>query len=107
MRLGESVQYTEDQKAQFKQLYSKRRRNQLMLSVPLVAVMLAVAVTEDRQANTILGLPAQVAGPIFLAMIVGALVFSFRNWRCPACDKYFGRTFNPRHCHNCGIELRK
>ena len=100
------MQYTEEQKAQFHQDYSRRRRNQLMVSVPLVAVMLALVFSEERHASTILGLPVQVAGPIFLAVVAGALFFSFRNWRCPACNKYLGRTFNPKHCHSCGVELR-
>ena len=25
--------------------------------------------------------------PIAFAIVVGALIFSLRNWRCPACDK--------------------
>ena len=100
------MQHTEQQKSQFKQDYAKRRRSQLMVSVPLVAVMLAFVFAEERHAGTLLGLPIQIAGPIFLAVVAGALFFSFRNWRCPACNKYLGRAFNPKHCHSCGVELR-
>jgi len=103
--LGDGLEYTEAQKVQFKQLYATRRRNQLMVSIPLVAVIIGVVVTEDRAGGTILGLPRDVVGPIFLAIVAGALFYSFRNWRCPACNKYLGRGFNPRHCQNCGVEL--
>jgi hypothetical protein len=103
--MEDRLQHSDAQKAQFKQLYATRRRNQLMVSVPLVAVIILVVVTEDRAAGTILGLSRQVVGPIFLAIVAAGLLYSFRNWRCPACDKYLGRGFNPRHCQNCGVEL--
>jgi hypothetical protein len=99
------LQYSEDQKAEFKQLYATRRRNQLMVSIPLVPLILAVVLTEDRAAGTILGLSRQVVGPIFLAVVGAVLFYSFRNWRCPACNKYLGRGVNPQHCQNCGVEL--
>ena len=99
------MEYTESEKAQFKELYATRRRNQLMVSIPLVAFIIGVVLTEDRAGGTILGLPRDVAGPIFLAIVAAGLFYSFRNWRCPACNKYLGRAFNPRHCQNCGVEL--
>jgi hypothetical protein len=103
--LEDGLQHSEAEKAQFKQLYATRRRNQLMVSISLVAVIIAVVLTEDRGGGTILGLSRQVVGPIFLAIVAAALFYSFRNWRCPACNKYLGRAFNPRHCQNCGVEL--
>ena len=45
-------------------------------------------------------------GPISLvAIVVGWVIFNGRNWRCPACDNYLGRAFNPKHCRTCGIEF--
>ena len=78
-RSGGCVQHTEDQKAQVKELYAARRRNQLKVSLPLVAVVIAVVLTEDRAAGTILGWPRHVVGPIFLAIVAAALFYSFRN----------------------------
>jgi hypothetical protein len=46
-------------------------------------------------------------GPIALfAIAIGWVIFDGQNWRCPACDNYLGRAFNPKHCRRCGIELR-
>jgi hypothetical protein len=45
--------------------------------------------------------------PLSFVLVAGALIFSLRNWRCPACNRYLGRTFNPRYCQGCGFELRK
>jgi hypothetical protein len=72
----------------------------------LFAAVLAVIFAADKQAGTVLGFPLIVVGPLFLVLIIGALVFSLKNWRCPACDRYLGKVWNPRHCHSCGVALR-
>jgi len=43
---------------------------------------------------------------MFIPVIVGYGIFTFKNWRCPACNKSLRRTWNPRNCPICGIELR-
>jgi len=55
---------------------------------------------------TLLGVSAVIWGPVLAVFVVGALVFSFKNWRCPACNGYLGKAFNPRYCSKCGVELR-
>ena len=100
------MEYTEQQKLAFLTVYGERRKRQLMVSLPVIAMAFAVGLTEDRGSDAILGLPANLVGPLFLALVLAVLVFSFRNWRCPACEKYLGRSFNPKHCQNCGIQLR-
>ena len=99
------MEHTDEQKAGFKQEYAVLRRNQLMVSVPLIVVVFAVAYTRDNQAETLLGLPPNIAAFAFLALVLGALVFSFKNWRCPACDNHL-RGMNPRHCQSCRVALR-
>lgn len=101
------MEYTEVQKASFKQEFAARRKRQIILAVPLVAIVIAFAVlTDERNGGTVLGMPAAVVAPAFLVLVVGALVFSFRNWRCPACDKYLGKGIGPRFCPKCGVALQ-
>jgi len=100
------MEYTEQQRLSFLNIFSERRKRQLTVSLPMIAVVFAVMFTEDRGSNAILGIPANVVGPLFLGLVLAVLVFTLRNWRCPACEKYLGRSFNPRHCQNCGIQLR-
>jgi MFS family permease len=69
------------------------------------ALLLAFAFFENRDAATVFGLPAQIAGPVLIALVLGVLLFSFRNWRCPACNKYLGRAIHPKFCQNCGVAL--
>ena len=98
------MQYTESQQAEFKQQFSTRRRNQIVLAVPLIAVILLLALSEEKE--SILGVPFSIVGPAAIVLIIGAVVFSLYNWRCPACNRYLGRTISPRFCAKCGVELR-
>ena len=97
--------YTDAEKAQFIERYARRRRNQLVVSISLVAIIAGVVLTEDRGRGTILGLPRDVVGPAFLAIVAAGLLYSFRNWRCPACNSYLGRALKPSYCQDCGVEL--
>lgn len=40
------------------------------------------------------------------SVTVGALVFSFINWRCPSCGKHLGRAVDPHECRKCGFRFR-
>jgi len=91
--------YTESEKARFQQLYAWRRRNQLILGAALLVALVAALLTENRRSGTIVML-------LGLAILAGGTLFSYRTWRCPACDQHLGRNIDPRHCPNCGVELR-
>ena len=99
------MEYTQEQKTRFKLVYSGRRRRQLMLTAPVVLLVLGASMMRDGRTDTFFGLSPEIGGPAFLALMIAAVAFSFRNWRCPACDKYLGRNFHPRHCPSCGIAL--
>jgi len=101
------MEYTQGQKASFKQEFAARRKRQLILAVPLVAVAIGLAMLGDeRNGRAVLGMPTAVVAPAFLLLVGGAIVFSFRNWRCPACDKYLGKGISPRFCPKCGVALQ-
>ncbi len=56
-------------------------------------------------------LPVSVAtrdliGVSLLFVVIGALVFSFFNWRCPSCGTYLGRSISMQFCESCGARLR-
>ena len=99
------MEYTDQQRAAFKVAYAKRLRKQRIMIVLLFAVMAPLPFIEDG--STYFGLSGAVFGSISLIAIgVGWVIFEGRNWRCPACDQYLGREFNPKHCRRCGVELR-
>jgi hypothetical protein len=99
------LEYTEQQRAAFKDDYAKRLRKQLIMIGPFFAVMAPLPFLEDDA--TFFGLSGAVLGPTSLVVIaIGWVILNGRNWRCPACDNYLGREFNPKHCRRCGVELR-
>jgi hypothetical protein len=101
------MEHTEQEKAAFKEQFGQRRKRQIILAIPLVALIVAVSVLADEKAGgPMLGLPIAVVGPVFAVLVVGAIVFSLRNWRCPACDRYLGKGINPRFCPKCGAALQ-
>ncbi|HEX9780190.1 MAG TPA: hypothetical protein VGB20_03150 [bacterium] len=85
--------------------FGKRRKRQLMLTVPFIAAMVLLFVAKDR-VLAIDGLSQEAFGGIMLVVVVGLLGFSFKNWRCPACNRYLGKAWNPRFCAGCGVPLQ-
>ena len=100
------MEYTEQQKQDFKKQFADRRRMQLMVSGPLIILIILFA-TVNENTGLVLGIiPISIFTPILIVAVVGAIIFSLKNWRCPACNKYLGKAFNPRFCSKCGIGLR-
>ncbi len=98
--------YTSEQETEFKSQFAARRKRQIILAVPLFAAIIAVALVSDSDRQEFLGISSAAWGVVFLVFVAGALIFSFRNWRCPACDRYLGKQMNPKFCSKCGVVLR-
>jgi len=43
---------------------------------------------------------------LICAVSIGGLLASIINWRCPACNKYLGRSMDPKVCRKCGVKLQ-
>jgi hypothetical protein len=99
------MQYTQDQSAGFKAEFARRRKRQLAATVPFFVVVLAIAVSQGKKSDELFGLSPPVWIPIAVLVFVGLLLFSFQNWRCPACNKYLGKNWGPRFCPKCGVAL--
>ena len=100
------MEYTEGQKVQFKSMFAARRLKQRVLTALLIGLFIGFAALGDRNQDEVLGYSAAIWAPMFFLIVAGAVIFSFINWKCPACNKYLGKNTNPRYCSKCGIELR-
>ena len=91
-------------------LYSDE--NLLRLPVPLFGVekkyrqQVAFVIIGKQVEGGAFGLSDAAAGNVFFAVVFLAVIFSFINWRCPACNKYFGKGFNFKFCPKCGAVLQ-
>ena len=68
-------------------------------------LIVAIAWFGEHKTDTIAGLPASVLMGAAFALVLGAVVFSFQNWRCPSCNGYLGKAISPRFCSKCGAAL--
>ena len=88
------MEYTDQQRADFQDAYARRLRKQLFMIALVFAAIAPLPFIEDG--DTYLGLRGAVIGPIaFFAIVIAWVIFHDRNWRCPACENYLGRAFNP------------
>jgi len=105
------VKYDDSPKGVIRRSFARRRRNRLVATAFLL-LLCAVAFSEigQRRITPMMGMAfgvsTEVVGSIIAVLIIGVGCVSLYNWRCPACARYLTGTFNPRHCPNCGIELR-
>jgi protein-S-isoprenylcysteine O-methyltransferase Ste14 len=100
------MQYLEQQLADFKAEFARRRKRQLLVSIPLAAVVILFAVFSRTAETPRLGLPPAVLGVTVFVLVLGAIAFSLWNWRCPACNKYLGKGISPSFCPKCGVPLQ-
>ncbi len=98
--------HTPEEVAAFKDQYAQRRQKQLIATIPAIGAVLVLALLGDKREEDFLGLSADTVGVLLFVVIAGVVAFSFFNWRCPACNGYLGRTWNPSFCSKCGVALR-
>src|SRR5688572_23865545 len=99
------MQYRPEQLAAFKESFAARRRRQLIIAIPVIAAMVFVAIASESSRSSLAGIPVRILTTVGLLFVIGALGFSFYNWRCPACNRYLGKTVNPKFCSKCGTTL--
>ncbi len=99
------MEHTETKNASIKTEFAARRRNQIIVSVPLIAMIILLVLSGENPDQVILGMPVTVWGPPFAVLFAGGVGFSLYNWRCPACHTYLGKAINPRFCSKRGAAL--
>jgi rubrerythrin len=86
----------ENQSVNIFKIYHAKRMRQLIVSAVLLILWFVL-----------LWLGKEKGAMMFIPIFIGYGIFSVKNWRCPACNKSLRRTWNPKNCPICGIELRK
>ncbi len=99
------MDYTERQKLSIKTEFAGRKRNQILVTIPMMAMVILLVLAGETPDQVILGMPMTVWAPAFAVLFTGGVGFSLYNWRCPACNKYLGKAINPKFCVKCGAAL--
>ena len=98
------MEYTREQVQRFKKEFSVRRRRQwLATGIP---ILMFVTMFFGRAFVENFGVPEIAITGSLILLVLGVVVFSLFNWRCPACSGHLGRVRNPRFCSMCGAPLR-
>ena len=102
------MQYSEQERATFRQAFTLRRRRQLGITIPLAFFLVVLASTVDGEGLVpqFSRLPGSFRVALYLVLVGGAIAFSLYNWRCPACNRYLGKGTNPQFCPKCGAPLQ-
>ena len=95
---------TEQRQREIMDEYAARRTRQLL--IPVVFGVVVLSFLGLRYAGGGAGRFAPFVGVGFLVLLAGAIWFSYTNWRCPACEKYLGRSLVWSACPHCGVRLR-
>lgn len=86
--------------------FARQKKRQWVASGVMILGIIAFAVNRDPSTEGIFGLPRAVILAGAFSLAVAALIFTLLNWRCPACNKYLGKSFSPTFCSKCGAKLQ-
>lgn len=75
-----------------KEIFKRTKKRQIIISIAAICAVILAYVEGFQQAA--------------LVIVIGLVVFSRLNWKCPNCNKYLGKGTNPKHCNHCGEELQ-
>ena len=101
------MERTDEQKRAFREEFAARRKKQWVATLPLILLIIGLAILGDKaQKGSVAGLSADALIGFLFAYILGLLIFSLKNWRCPACNAYLGKNMGPDFCPKCGVALK-
>ena len=95
------MEYTHDQLAGFKAEFARRQKRQFAVAAVIFAGAISLMILRDRSP-----FESPVGITLLVAAMAAIMVFTFQNWRCPACQKYLGKGGFPRFCPHCGVALK-
>ncbi len=81
----------------------KARKWQLIVAIPVGIILVGSILLRGSG----LGLGDDTLTGIAACLVIGGLIFSAWNWRCPVCHIYLGKNMNPDFCHKCGTKLKE
>lgn len=85
--------------------FGKRRTREYIITPPMIMAFICVVIARYRP-EALFGISPDIVFMVGIPLFIFLMTFSWLNWRCPNCRKYFGRAVNPKFCSRCGAQLR-
>jgi hypothetical protein len=98
------MDHTQEQKNAFVEEFARRKKRQFLIAIPFSVILIVLSL--DETSDLVVGIPSTIRLPVFVLLCAGMVFFSWKNWRCPACDRYLGKGFTPGYCPKCGVPLK-
>jgi len=98
--------HEEEKNRRVSEEFKKRRNRQIIVTIPAIVAVFCFILLQEGKIGFTCSVPSQILNGILIALVIGLVVFSLKNWRCPACNGYLGKAWNPRFCQRCGVRLR-
>ena len=100
------MEYSEKELADIKADFARRKRNQFIAAAPIIVLLIGFIFFEDQLRSSASSVAPFALLGVVVVLVAGVLIFSLRNWRCPACNGYLGRSTSMNHCPKCGVALK-
>jgi rRNA maturation endonuclease Nob1 len=91
---------------QIKEEFAKRKKRQYILSAPIILFLVAAMLVSKHSEIKMFGLSNGIIVGLAFALVLVFVIYTIRNWRCPACEKYLGRSISIDFCPKCGVKLK-
>ena len=86
------------------EVFQRRKRRQFLLCVPVVLLWFFLY----RERTHPSGMSEVACFSLAMAVLAGACLFTYYNWRCPKCAGYLGKyAWQSGLCPKCGTALRE
>jgi hypothetical protein len=87
--------------------FRRRRRKQFLAMTPSLMMLFMYLWANQRGTLDVVGIPRDMFEGVALLSLPPLLLFTVSNWRCPNCNEYLVRGFNPHECPKCGVSFQK
>jgi hypothetical protein len=85
--------------------FKRKRKIQIYLVVVFIIIFVLFFLATESP-DIIPGLSEDIMAIVLIIFAVLATIISMTSWRCPACNAYLGKGFNPKFCSKCGKLLQ-
>ena len=82
--------------------FSRRKKRQLIVTILVVPVAIFLVALKHSLTDPDM---ASWGPKVGFGVIIALVLFSFKNWRCPSCNRYLGKSGIPKYCPKCAAQL--
>ena len=83
----------------------RKKKQYLITGLVLLPLIFVVFDVRGTLPELLLGITVGIVRIVAWIVFIVGIIFSFTNWRCPACNGYLRKNMHPAFCPKCGTPL--